>query len=157
MNHLRVALAFVFAPVLPCMAYAIAWAATTSQIGHPVVVTLAIIIVVAIAWGLIVGLPVLVALNRWWTAGIKECVLAGAVVALLLEAARLIAPNSSYAASDEVGATYVNGRLTPHGWAAEGQFCMQLVLLGAAIGFCFWVIAFWRGNDCRDVLPKGNA
>lgn len=47
-------------------------------------------------------------------------------------------------AADSGGPTWVNGRLTPHGWVEAFQFAAICSAVGAAVGLVVWRVAYRR-------------
>lgn len=55
---------------------------------------------------------------------------------------------SSFSAADNGGPTWVDGRLTPHGWFEAFQFSGICSAVGAAVGLAVWRTAYRRdGNE----------
>jgi hypothetical protein len=97
---------------------------------------------------IVVAVPAYLVLKRFRTIGLIDCVLAGAVIGLLFGLTGLVLPiGSGYSAGDSGGDTIVNGKLTTHGLFAAvigaGFDCLR----GAAIGFCFWLVAFYSARS----------
>ncbi|MEP6609304.1 MAG: hypothetical protein ABJA83_11565 [Burkholderiaceae bacterium] len=108
-----------------------------------------LMVAVCLVLNIAFGLPMYLVLRRFWGVGLKECLGAGVLIAVFFNLGAFLAvaiafPDSHYSAGDYGGATYIGGKLTPHGWFQTAITLVYNMGLGASIGLCFWVIALWR-------------
>jgi hypothetical protein len=104
---------------------------------------------VCLALILVLCVPAYLLLQRFWKVRLIECVIAGALVAVILNVGLYVASwvalsGVTFSAGDSGGATYVDGQLTAHGWVVAAKGVLFNVVLGASIGACFWILALWR-------------
>ena len=52
-----------------------------------------------------------------------------------------------FSAADNGGPTWVDGRLTPHGWFEAFQFSAMCSAVGTAVGLAVWRVAYRREDD----------
>ena len=144
----RTTIAFLLAPIAPCVAYGL-WPAAVAGRASEALVFVVPAITVCLAVTLVFCVPAYLLLRRYWKVGFVECVASGAVAAVLLNvvlyvASRVAFSEGGYSAADSGGATYIDSTLTAHGWAVALQGVLYNMFLGASIGASFWLLAFWR-------------
>jgi hypothetical protein len=80
--------------------------------------------------------------RSWWTAvGLGATLSFVVTLGLLTNAFGLIYPTIS-AAADGGGLTWVQGRLTRHGWAEAIEFAVVCCALGGLVGLVIWRTAY---------------
>lgn len=142
MHRLRVLLAFLLAPVLPCILLSGALSAANDQWGG-FVFGLVAMLFVSEGLILVLAIPTYFALRRFWKVGRLECVVAGMLVGLAPAAIGLLLPSGSgYSAADSGGPTIIDGKKTPHGIKTEIKAGLLQSTFGGTIGFLFWAFAF---------------
>ena len=141
----RVPAGFVLAPVLPCGFLVLGSAALAGQWNA---IGFGIISMVTVSWAVVAvfGVPSFLMLRRVKKVSLVDCLAGGACCALLLSLAlhalaTFMLRDGGYSAGDSGGATYINNRLTSHGVYVELQGLLSNLILGAAIGACFWGFA----------------
>lgn len=135
----RVPLGFLLAPVLPCTLAILPstlatrnWSGAIGLIGTMIIVSLAITLVLA--------MPVYLLLKRYWTVGLVECLVSGTVIGVIpFPVLELLVSSGKHSAA----ATASHAAHAAHGWAPALSATSDAAVLGAAIGFAFWAIAFW--------------
>jgi hypothetical protein len=148
-SSLRVSLAFLLAPIVPCTLYVVTLSAMSGQ-WSGIVSFLFPMIAVCLALNLSICLPAYLLLQRFWKVRLIECLVAGIFTAIALNliiylmTVSMFTDGSNYSASDSGGATYINNKITTHGVYTAILGILYQAGLGASIGFCFWVIALWR-------------
>lgn len=138
----RTPLGFLTAPVVPCVGWAIILGEADFQRVWRIA---AFILLVSWFFSFLIAAPVYLALRRRGHVSLAQSLLAGSGIALFANVLCLMLPSGpqDYMA-DSGGAAMVNGHLTAHGrWDALNG-CLQMGIFGAATGFAFWIIAFWR-------------
>ena len=156
----RVPLGFLLAPVLPCALMTIPGTLATQDWNGAFVFIYAMVIA-SLVITLFVAVPIYLLLARFWRVGFVECLVSGtAIGALATLALTLIPANSNFSASDSGGATVIHGAYTAHGWAQNFSAMSDAAVLGAAIGFAFWLIAIWspreREGSSNSYKPTQN-
>jgi hypothetical protein len=137
----RTFMGFLLAPVVPCTLFVLVMSSVSDQWGGTLFMLLAMLAVSA-CLSLVVALPIYLALKRFWKVRMRECVLSGVLVAVLVNAVGLIWPvDPGYSAGDSGGPTIVNGQRTPHGYASAFVGTLSSSAFGATIGLCFWLFA----------------
>ena len=155
----RTAIAFLLAPIAPCAAYGL-WPAAMAGRASEALVFVVPAIMVCLAVTVVFCLPAYFLLRRYWKVGLVECVVSGAIAAVLLNvvlfvASRVAFSDGGYSAGDSGGATYIDGKLTAHGWAVALQGVLYNMILGVSIGVSFWLLAFWR-SPASNSLEQGR-
>ena len=137
----RVPAGFVLAPLVPCALYATAMGVIANQWSGFRFIVVAMV-AVSEALCLFVALPLFLVLRRFRPVTLRECVVAGVVITILMNVILLVVSGGpGYSAGDSGGATVINGHLTGHGFGSAIVGTAAQSLLGAAIGLCFWAIA----------------
>lgn len=151
----RIPTGFVLAPVLPCGILMLGSAALSGQWNA---IGFVVISMVTVSWAVIAvfGVPSFLMLRRVKKVSLVDCLAGGACCALLLSLAlhalaTFMLRDGGYSAGDSGGATYINNRLTSHGVYVELQGLLSNLILGAAIGACFW--GFALGPSRKGVGP----
>jgi uncharacterized membrane protein YagU involved in acid resistance len=143
--NLRVPIGFLLAPIVPCAVTVLPgilaqpeWAGGWQMIFLMVVVSQIISLVVAV--------PTYFLLRHYSRVGFWQCLLSGAAIAVVFNIVVLslsMSLGTDYSAADSGGDTVINGHITIHGWVQNALSAGYFALLGAGIGFAFWLIAIW--------------
>lgn len=147
----RLVTGFLLAPALPCLAFVLIAGALSDE-WNGFWFFVGMLVVVADGLSFTVALPFYLLLRRWRPIRLVECVVSGAITAIVLNIALLLLPRyAGYSAADGGGTTFENGHITAHGYASMMLSTAVQSCLGMAIGVCFWIIAI------RAVGPKQKA
>lgn len=90
------------------------------------------------------------ALHRFGWRGWPSAIALGAVLTFLVvfgfltNGFGLFVAESRFFAADSGGPTWVDGRLTAHGWFEAFQFAAICSAMGAVVGFAVWRVAYRR-------------
>jgi hypothetical protein len=137
----RITAGFLLAPIIPCFIFSILLSGIFGQWNGFLFVTI-VMIVVSEALSLFVAFPIYLVLRRFRTIGVRDCVLIGIVVTVILNAVTLMfSANPGYSAGDGGGATIVDGHITAHGYVSAVLRTAIQSALGVAIALTFWFIA----------------
>lgn len=146
-NGWKVLAAFVLAPMLPAVLFAMLSPAydglpdMATRVWKTFVMTL---IIGGYVPALIVGLPTYALLRHRLRPTVVICVAAGAFVAALPWALLAFLPTADQASIDGA-ATIIDGRLTWFGFVENLRLIAQIGALGAIGGAVFWIIVkAWR-------------
>ena len=81
--------------------------------------------------------------RSWWVAIALGAILTFVVaLGLITRGFNLLAVADSFSASDNGGPTWIDGRLTRHGWAEASQFAIICSALGGFVGLAVWRTAY---------------
>lgn len=83
---------------------------------------------------------------RGWTVAVALGVVLTflVVIAILTNGFGLLTASGSFSAADNGGATWIDGRITPHGWATAFQFSAVCAAIGGIVGLAVWRTAYRR-------------
>lgn len=83
---------------------------------------------------------------RGWTVAVTLGVVLTflVVVGFLTNGFGLLTASGSFSAADNGGATWIDGRITPHGWATAFQFSAVCAAIGGIVGLVVWRTAYRR-------------
>jgi hypothetical protein len=121
--------------------------------------TAGLLLVACLPWAVLHWLGV----RSWWGAAVFGAILTFAVSLGLLTHGFGLNPPGSFSSSDSGGPEWINGHITPHGWANAARFAAVLAAAGALVGLAIWRTAYRRdriaidANVNRVYSPKENS
>ena len=139
----RVALAFVFAPIIPCAISVVPnkllqpeWTGYWLVIGYELLVCYLLILGLA--------LPLYFYLRDKGQVSLTSSLVAGAAIGAVASVALIFIlafpPPPGGSASDSGGTLYVNGQTTTHGYFVLAQDVLTSAVFGTSIAFIFWIL-----------------
>ena len=129
------------------------------EYGHETDAALLVFTYAAVVWGagLCLAAPLPWAIlhrytKRRWPVAVAFGTLLTFVVALALvtKGFALFSVTEGFSASDNGGPTWVDGRLTQHGWVEAFNVALICSLAGALVGVVVWRIAYRRASVVRE-------
>ena len=82
-------------------------------------------------------------MRSWWIAIALGAILTFVVAfGLITRGFNLFVVSDGFSSSDNGGPIWIDGRLTPHGWAEASQFALICSALGSIVGLAVWRTAY---------------
>ena len=145
----RAALAFVVAPIVPCVITVIPnkllypeWTGYWLLIGYELVVCYLLILILA--------LPLYLYLRARRQVNLRNSLCSGAAIGALVSICITLffafPPPAAGSAADAGGTLYVNGQITAHGYFVLAQDVLISALFGTFTALIFWIVGVWSGK-----------